>query len=128
MNDYYSAKETAASNANCVLPEAFGATDKTFQIPTHLVTIIRKLAKDLNNGAWMDQINTAMQGDIPSAKQMKTMLSGNINKFSTNDMIVAVAWFFRIDSYCYGQDTLSKRFLVSDMSTNCKADQITGHG
>lgn len=92
--------------AKCMPLDAFGPIDHKLKIPITLVEIIDKLLLKLNHAGWIDDIVGAMEGFASKQTQEVIVVDENL---TINEMISALAFFFRMDQACYKQDSLEIR-------------------
>lgn len=104
-----------------------GGIDEQSGIPRKLGPYIDKLVQNLssNGNGWMTTINTEIgekiKEPVPKTQQMKMVLDRNIDDLSTQDMLMAIVWFSRINHRCYLLDSMEERFDKSKKLQNlCK--------
>lgn len=112
---YVEHRRGSLEHAYCVPLDAFGPIDEETKIPQNIKIFIEKLAINLNNRDWLVQIQTVRSRMIPSAHDMIAILKRNANDVTTNEMILAVAQVFNMQSYCHFQHTVE--YLIDFVGT-----------
>lgn len=117
---------------NCVPLDAYGSNEAELEIPVKLVYIIENLMMRLKKtDSWMNEIENILKQDVEcqQATVMKNILSSQLipgrkleDEISTNELIWALLWFFRIDCWCYNQNSLATR-----LATTKALDQPSKH-
>lgn len=105
----------------CVPLKAYGASTKKRGIPDNLMTIIGKLRSAFDGVGWMNNLAHEMESRVNNGYDMKIALRKNVDELTVYEMVMAVAWFFRMDFGCFDLSTLMVRFKrIPELSDSCK--------
>lgn len=101
-----------SASADCVPMDAY--KDGVSQdFPGKMDSILKKMSSELNHPNWYEKVHNALRVfKTLSHERMKTALERQaVGQYSITQLLNAILWFFRIETYCDGGETFAQRVL-----------------